>query len=294
MKRVMDMIEQGNLPGAVEILTPMHEQDKKNAEVNYLLGVVAIKQDRHDDALVFLTQAEKQNPEDARVHEAFGEAYGLKAQNAGMLKGAMLMPKIKKSFERALELNPNSLRAHEGLFMFYLFVPGPAGGSEKKAAQFAAEIASINEAHGHLAEALIKAKSGAKEAATTEFEKALQKAPQDGEVQMKAGRFMLQNEKFDLAEKAFSAVISNSPFDPVGYEALGQLYLAQKNPEKALDSFNKALEKNPAFYPAKFSRAKAYINLGNTDKARSDLEEVVKQHAKSPFAAKAKGLLAKL
>ena len=294
MKRAMELIEQGNLPGALEILTPLNEQDKKNAEVNYLLGVVAIKQDRHDDALSFLTQAEKQNPDDARVHEAFGEAYGLKAQNAGMLKGAMLMPKIKKSFERALELNPNSLRAHEGLFMFYLFVPGPAGGSEKKAVQIAAEIASINEAHGHLAEALIKAKGGAKEEATAEFEKALQKAPEDNEVQMKAGRFMLQNEKFDLAEKAFSVVVSNSPFDPAGYEALGQLYLNKKNPEKALDNFNKALEKNPAFYPAKFSRAKAYMDLGKSDEARSDFEEIINQHSKSPFAAKAKGLLAKL
>ncbi len=294
MKRAMDMIEQGNLPGALEILTPMYEQDKKNAEVNYLLGLVALKQDRHDDALNFLTQAEKQNPDDARVYEAFGEAYGVKAQNAGMLKGAMLMPKIKKSFERALELNPDSLRAHEGLFMFYLFVPGPAGGSEKKAVQIAAEIASLNEAHGHLAEALLKAKSGAKEAATAEFEKALQKAPADSEVQMKAGRFMLQNEKYDLAEKAFSAVISHNAFDPVGYEALGQLYLAQQNPGKALESLNKALEKNPAFYPAKFSRAKAYMDLGKSDEARSDLEEIIKQHPKSPFAAKAKGMLAKL
>ena len=294
MKQAMEMIEQGNLSGALEILTPLYEQDKKNAEVNYLLGVVAIKQDRYEDAFDFLALAEKQNPDDARVYEALGEAYGLKAQNAGMLKGAMLMPKIKKSFERALELNPSSLRAHEGLFMFYLFVPGPAGGSEKKAAEFAAEIAAIDKAHGHLAEGLMKAKSGAKEEAAAAFATALNGAPQDKEVQMKAGRFMLQGERFELAEKAFKSVISNNPFDPAGYEALGQVYLSQDNPQGALEQFNAALEKNPAFYPAKLNRAKAFKALGKTDEARRDLEEIVEKHGKSPFAAKARGLLSKL
>ncbi len=294
MKQAMEMIEQGNLQGALEILKPLYDQNKTNAETNYLLGVIAIKQDRYDDALSFLTQAEKQNPDDARVYEAFGEAYGLKAQNAGMLKGAMLMPKIKKSFERALELNPGSLRANEGLFMFYLFVPSPAGGNEKKAVQIATEIASINEAHGYMAEALIKAKSGATEEAAVQFEQALQKAPQDKEVQMKAGRFMLQNGRLDLAEKAFKTVVSNNPFDPAGYDALGQFYLKDNNAEKALEQFNGALEKNPAFYPAKLNRAKAFSELGKTDDARSDLEEILKQHAKSPLAARAKELLAKL
>ena len=259
MKEAVQWVEQGQFQKAQEAFENLHKQDKKNANYLYYLGYIALKQDRFDQAIDFLKKAEKQNPADARIYEALGEAYGFKAQRSGPLKGAMLVPKAKKAFQKALELNADSVRAREGLFLFYLFLPGVAGGDEAKAEVLAAEIAERDAAHGHMARALMAANQKNSTQAEAEFSEAAQTAPQDTEVQLRAGLFFMQNEKY----------------------------------EQAIALFSQALKVNPHMYPAKFNRAKAYKNTNQTERAKADLQDIIAQTADSTFAKQAQELLAK-
>ncbi len=260
MQDAVKLVEMGYFQKAQEQFEKLLGQDKKNPDYLYYLGYIALKQDRFDAALDYLGKAEKQNPNNPRIYEALGEAYGFKAQRSGPLKGAMLIPKAKKAFQKALELDADSVRAREGLFMFYLFLPGVAGGDEAKAQELAAEIAQRDAAHGHMANALLAAKQNKMEQAESEFSKASELASQDTEIQLRAGMFFLQNKKND----------------------------------QAIARFSQALDINPAFVPAKFYRAKAFHNSGETEKAKADLNGIISGHPGSTFVKQAEELLSKL
>ncbi len=260
MQDAVKFVEAGDFLKAQERFEELLAQDKKNPDYLYYLGYIALKQDRFDEALNYLGKAEKLNPNNPRIYEALGEAYGFKAQRSGPLKGAMLVPKAKKAFQKALELDAESIRAREGLFMFYLFLPGVAGGDEAKAQELASEIAERDAAHGHMANALFVAKQKNIKQAETEFIKAAELASQDTEIQLRAGMFFLQNKKN----------------------------------EQAVALFGKALEINPAYVPAKFYRAKAYHNSGESEKAKADLDGIISDYPGSTFAKQAQELLLKL
>lgn len=259
MQNAVKWLEQGQFQKAQEAFEALLKQDNKNADYLFYLGYIALKQDRFDQAIDFLNKAEKQNASDARIYEALGEAYGFKAQRSGPLKGAMLVPKAKKAFQKALELNEDSIRAREGLFMFYLFLPGVAGGDEAKAEELAAEIAKRDVAHGHMARALIAAKQKNLTQAETEFIEATQAAPQDTEVQLRAGLFFMQNKKY----------------------------------EQAIALFSQALKVNPYMYPAKFNRAKAYKHTDKIEQSKADLQDIINEAGDSRFGKQAQELLSR-
>ncbi len=260
MQDAVKLVEQGQFQKAQEAFEALYKQDTKNPDYLYYLGYIALKQDRFDEALEYLNKAEKHNENDPRIYEALGEAYGFKAQRSGPLKGAMLVPKAKKAFQRALELDAESIRAREGLFMFYLFLPGMAGGDENKAQELADEIAQHDAAHGHMAKALILAKQKKSEQAETEFSKASELAPEDMEIQLRAGMFFLQINKNEQAVRLFSG----------------------------------ALNSNPEFAPAKFNRARAYKNLGQVEQAKADLNDIIAAVPDSALGKQAREMLAKL
>lgn len=267
------------------------EDDKNNLELAYYLGSTLIKRDQYDEAVKLLEKACKSDEADYRLYEALGEAYGMKAQNISPIKAALVMPKIKKTFKKALDLNPQALGAREGLFMFYLFAPGMAGGDEDKAAELMQEIKNINEARGFITEGIYQRKQDEIEPAIAAFTTAQEKGEDDPEVQMKAGRFFLNNDLFEKAMLCFNLYLQLKPLDAQGYAAMGELRMKQENFENALSFFNKALEINEHFFPAKFNRARALQQLNRNMEAVSDLKEIIRNYPDSPQAEEAKRVL---
>lgn len=283
--------ENSNFYMAEQKLRALAEDDKNNVEINYYLGLTLLKRDQYDEAVKTLERLQKNNSEDFRILEGLGEAYGMKAQNVSPVKAALIMPKVKKTFLKALELNPDSLGAREGLFMFYLFAPGVIGGDEDKAAELIGEIKTLNEARGYVAEGIFQRKQDEIDLAVAAFSTAQQKGQNDPEVQMKAGRFFLNNDLFEKSTKCFNRFIQLKPEDAQGYAAMGDLRLKQGNHEDALRLYNKALELNENFFPAKFNRAKALQGLNKTMEAVSDLKEIIRAYPNSPQAEEAKRVL---
>ena len=223
-----------------------------------------------------------------------GQALGFKAQHAGMMKGAMLLPKVKKTFEKALDLNPDSLVAREGLYMFYLFVPGMAGGDEAKAKELAGEIKKLNPARGHLADALYYSKLKNLVDAGQAFEKAAEAGKDDPEIQHKAGQFFLETRQAEKAGKLFARFLELQPDNPAAYASQGDYLAAIGKNEEAVKLYEQALEKNKDFFPARFKRAQVWQKIGETAKAKEDYQFIVKNYSKSPLVARAKQALANL
>lgn len=74
-------------------------------------------------------EIDEKNPEG---HFWFAVNYGRIGQTKGVLKSLFMAPRLKKEFNRTLELNPNHTGALDGLGVLYYTLPGIAGGDVKK------------------------------------------------------------------------------------------------------------------------------------------------------------------
>jgi tetratricopeptide (TPR) repeat protein len=260
----------------------------------YYNALIAFKRDDYDQAIQFIEDGLKQDGEDFRWHELLGQALGLKAQRVGMLKGVLLIPKVKKAFQKAIDLNPQALKAHEGLFLLYLLVPAVAGGDEQKAQEIIEEIRSIDGPHGDMAAAIFQARKNAMPEALQLFKKAADTGSGDAEIQMRAGRFFMEQNHLDMARECLDRCVALRSDDPGNWLALAELYLKSQEEEKALQTLNQIIANHENFIPARLKRAETHIALNRKDEALADYEWICSNHPQSPLAARAKEALRKL
>ncbi|HGY54649.1 MAG TPA: tetratricopeptide repeat protein [Caldithrix abyssi] len=290
----VELFEKGLLTEAEQKFRAILDDNKKNYEALYYLGYIHFKRDEYDEAIDYLNKAVKVNETDARAYEVLGQALGFKARQSGAVKGAMLLPKVKKTFEKALALNGDSLIAREGLYILYLFAPSVAGGDETKAKQLVDEIKNLNTARGHLAEAIYYSKLNKIDEAGRAFEQAAEVGKDDPEIQQKAGMYFLESNNTEKAGKLFERFMELQPDNPAAYASKGDYLAAVGQNEEAVKMYDMALEKNKDFFPARFKRAQVFQKMGETSKAKEDYQFIVSNFAKTPFAARAKKALANL
>lgn len=94
------------------------------------------------------------------------------------------------------------------------------------------------------------------------------------------GQLYMKTERYSDAEIQFNKVITRSPHEAGGHFGLGQALAKQKRYEEAITRFEKALSLNKNFDDAKLEMAIAYADMGNTDQARSILDELEAQESK--------------
>lgn len=274
-EKAIESFKKGKLNDAEKKLKTLLPEQSENPDIYYYLGQIAFQKDQFDAAIEFAEKAIKLNDQQAAYHELLGEALGLKAQQAGAIKGAMLLRKVKSAFQTALDLDPQSRRAKEGLFMIYLFTPSVAGGDVNKAMELLEEIKTQNPAHGHVAKAMVYLKNNELQAAEQEFEKAIAEGESDREILMRTGRFFLQRKNFEKVVEIADLYIKNFPEDPRGYMLKGEAYLNSEQLEQALKWLDLAIEKDELFFNAYLQRIKVLLKNGQKDQAQKDAEFIL-------------------
>lgn len=94
-------------------------------------------------------------PNVANYHYKYGGVLGMKALEINKLSALGLIGDIKASFQKAAELDPKHIEVRWALVEFYVQLPSIIGGSEKKALQYANELAALSPVDGHLAQGYI-------------------------------------------------------------------------------------------------------------------------------------------
>ncbi len=291
LSQAVELLNSGQLNQATQMLETLLQQKGEDPDVYYYLARAAFLKDLHETAIDYLEKAIALNDQRAEYHELLGEALGLKAQQAGMIKGAMLIRKVKAAFEKAIELNENSLAAREGLFMIYLFMPPVAGGDEKQAMRLLEEIKNLSEVHGHLAQGLAYIRQQRFDDVEKEFEQAVAKNGQDSEILMRVGRFYMERKNYEKAGEVCDVYIENRPADPRGYQLKGEVFRKIGDLQEALNWFNLAIEKDPQNLNALYHRALTFKDLNQVEKAREDLQKIIAFPQKHPLKDRAKKLL---
>lgn len=136
-----------------------------------LLCIVLLTMDRFDDSVRACEAAVRLQPSDGGYQLSLARAYGSKAEHSGVFTGMKLVGTIRRSFEKAVELEPTSVDAISDLGEFYVSAPGIVGGGTEKAQALVDHLMKLSPARGHRLQAMIAQKSGNNAQAESELHK---------------------------------------------------------------------------------------------------------------------------
>ena len=104
------------------------------------------------------------------------------------------------------------------------------------------------------------------------IESALEKLPEDDELQQIAGSFYINDNKIEKGQEHLSRAIELNEGNALAHYGLGMI-LANRysDHEQAIRHFSKAIDQNPDFAEAFFSRGCSYLMQDNMAEARLDL-----------------------
>ncbi len=182
-------------------------------------------------------QAVEGDPRNADYRIWQGRALGRRAERAsGFAKlGALgLAKRVRESFEKAVELEPNNLDALESLLDFYVDAPGIVGGGVDKAEPIADRIAKISPARGRRAWASIHRARGEFDKAEAALREAVKLEPGEIEHLLSLASFLARRERYEESDRLFKQAFEREPDSPlVWYSRAKELVRAEREPAEA-------------------------------------------------------------
>jgi tetratricopeptide (TPR) repeat protein len=265
---------------AIHVLEQQTTSSADDAESFNLLCRVYFMIEDWDRGIPPCERARNLDPKSSSYWLWLGRIYGKKAEHAGFISGPGLAKKVRTSFERAVELDPNNWEARTDLAEFYLEAPGIVGGGKDKARRQAEALMPLNPGMAHWVLARIAEKNKDADGAEREYHAAiaashsgvracldlaiflrhanrldemamslrpLDTAPLDRpESLMDGASLLLRSDRdTDLAIRLLHRYFSNGPVEEgpafKAHELLGQLFERQGNRRAAAGEYHAAL-----------------------------------------------------
>jgi tetratricopeptide (TPR) repeat protein len=128
-----DLLAAGRVDDVINSLqSHLKSAPQDAASYNYLCRAYYAVGD-WDRAVSNCEKAVRLSADSSDYHLWLGRAYGEKADHVNPFSAASLAGKLRREFERAVELSPNSIEARSDLAEFYIDAPGIVGGGLDKA-----------------------------------------------------------------------------------------------------------------------------------------------------------------
>jgi len=228
-------------------------------EIHFYRGRLALWFDDARGALALLEKAARTSPDDPRLHNALGDAYGLMAQTAPLLLKLGWAKKCLAAYERAVELAPRNVDFRWSLLAYYGVAPALAGGGKQKAFGQAAIIRSLDPASGRIAFATLFLAEKRTAAAFLEFDSFLRENPDDFMALYQLGRCAaMSGEELDRGAAALRQCLAIRPPSGDGMPShanvhyrLGNILEKRGDHNGARVAYAAAMELEPDFRPEK-------------------------------------------
>lgn len=293
LQEAIGLFETEKYAEAKRIFQAIADQDDKNAAAAFYLGRICSYEDDAKLAIEWLKKAVELDEGNSEYHFWLGNAYGQKAQDASIFKAPGLAKKVKKEFEKAVEFDPDNVRARFALMQFYLQAPGIMGGSDKKAHRQAEEIKKRDPAWGHRAFGQIYEHEENYQLAEKEYLASVEENPQNLDSRYALSYFYQETGNF---EKAFGTLEKLLEAHPGEINALYQIgrtgALSGQNWERAAECLQRYLQSEPAegspsIEWAHYRLGMVYHKAGKEDLAREQYEAALQLSPKFKEAKKA-------
>ncbi len=249
---VPDLLSAGRVDDAVRLLNGHIQAAPNDAESYHLLSRAYFHLKKWDQAISYGEKAIQLNPNKAQYYLWLGRAYGEKADAANFVTAAGLTKKIRANFEKAVQLDANSVEARTDLAEFYVEAPGFMGGGTDKAAEQAKYVAQQDAAKAHWINARIAEKKKDSAIAEREYLEAI-KVGQDGDYWLNLASFYRRAGRLNDMEDAITkAMTANKKKPNVSFDAATLLLRAGRDLPAAANLLRKYLtnpptEEAPAF-----------------------------------------------
>lgn len=206
---VETLIKKKDYQKAESLMVDYVTQNPEDVRGIELLGDSYGYQEKWDKAITQFKKLVKIDNNNANYHYKYAGALGMKTKQISKVRAISYIGTLKTSFTKAAELDPEHINARWALVELYMELPGIVGGSTKKALKYAEELQALSEVDGYLAKGFI-------------YER---------------------DDEPELAEKYYVMAVEIGG-SLVCYEKLSNFYEKSNQPEKAIESIEKAHDKH--------------------------------------------------
>lgn len=230
------------------ILFKKELKQNNNAEVHYYLGRTYLRSGDHDKAIKHGKNAVKINDKVAEYHLLLAQSFGTKAMNSNIFTQARISSKIRKEYEKTVQLDPTETQGRIGLINYYIQAPSFMGGDIEKALEHTKILITQDEFSGRIALANIYQAQDKTDSALVQYEQLeiqYGDSPDHYRFYNSYGYLLLREKKFDNAIDKFKKQVELAPRQSNPYDSLGDAYKANGNIREAIDSYRRALEIGP-------------------------------------------------
>jgi tetratricopeptide (TPR) repeat protein len=212
----------------------------------------------------------------SEYHLWLGRAYGEKADRVNPFSAASLAGKVRREFERAVQLDPKSVEARTDLAEFYLDAPGIMGGGQDKARAQADQIAQLSPEKAHYILGRLAEKNKDQATAEKEYRAAIDASKGRALEWFNLALFYRHNSRYDEMEQTLQRATAAPSPDEILVESAEILIRAGRNVPWAEKLVRRYLaseapsEKAPLF--------KAHFVLGNALEKQGDAETAAQEY----------------
>lgn len=280
LSKGIKLFEDGKLDEAKKNLEDYGSRTSEFEKAQYYLGRIAFNQEEYSDAIDYFKEAIVKNDQIANYYAWLGNAYGVYTQNANKIKQGILAPKVKRSYEKAVSLDPKNLDALWGLIEYYSQAPSFMGGSMEKATITANNILEFNEKEGYRALSSVYQRDEKYEDAEKAFVKLVEL---DSNYMTSLGSFYQSRALYDKAFLLFEKLSIGQPENINALYQIGRTSaLSGQQPEKGIKALEKYMmmeiqEGFPSYAAARMRMAMIYEKTGDKVKAKSLYEASLKE-----------------
>jgi adenylate cyclase len=191
--------------------------------------------------------------------------------------------KAREIFQKVIDLDPQYSLAHSRLGWTYLrewslgWTQSP--GSLERASELAKRAIvlddSLSDAHALLAETYVW--NNQHDDAIAEAEKGVILDPNNAERMVDQGNILAWAGRPEEAIGWIKKGMRFNPICPVAYLfSLGHAYLLTEQYAEAIATLNKAVDRQPDFWPSRFLLAACYLQVGQQEKSLAEIEKIKK------------------
>lgn len=150
------------------------KKSPNNRKLLELLGDAYGYQEKWDNAIEYYEKLVEIDDYNANYHYKYGGAMGMKALIVNKFRALGLIGDVKRSFKRAAELDPNHIDVRWALVELYMQLPGIVGGSKRTSMKYAEELENLSKVDGYLAKGYIYEYDDEPELAEEFYKKAIE------------------------------------------------------------------------------------------------------------------------
>ncbi|MBS0664571.1 MAG: tetratricopeptide repeat protein [Verrucomicrobia bacterium] len=260
--QALSLFQAKRYPEARAAFKDIATTEAQNAEARYYLGVLAGRRGDNSEAIRRLEEATALNPRNSKYFLELGGAYGDAAAKAGLFAKLEFAHKCQHALETAVQLDPDSLEARNGLVSFYRSAPPFAGGGMSKAYEQAEEIRKRDALMGASVLGQLYLSEKKIDQAFALYEETIKSHPDSYTLLYAIGRAAAQTgQHLDRGEQVLRRCLELTPgkndpgYAPVHWR-LGNIAERRGQVAVARAAYEAALKADPGFHQAREALAK--------------------------------------